>query len=161
MQGNVESIDSLRDLRTAVLKLADSFAELSFDLRTEVTRSIEWITETAPQYWRFQLKLAERELTEALDNLASMQATYGGRDKPPATEAKKRVAKLRQRVVLCNQRLKEIKQLAAEIEREANLMVSTTANLQQQAESELPKAAQRLGGWIDALDKYADNAEKT
>lgn len=159
VQGNVQSIDSLRELRVAVLELAAQFTELSFDLKSEVTRTIDWITVTAPQYWRHQLQLAERQLSEALDNLASMQATYGGRDKPAATEAKKRVTTLRRRVTLCNQRLQEIKRWSTEIERAANLMTTTSANLQQQAESELPKAASRLGAWIKSLDAYADKGE--
>lgn len=157
MQGNVQSIDSLRELRTAVMQLADSFAELSFDLRSEVTRTVEWITVIAPEYWRQQLQLAERRLSEALDNLAAMQATYGGHDKPAATEAKKRVTTLRTRVSLCNQRLQDIKRWSAEIERSANLMTSTCANLQQQAEAELPKGAARLSGWIKSLDAYAES----
>lgn len=161
MQGNVQSIDALRDLQAATLKLADAMAELSFDVRAEVMRALEWICETAPQYWRQQLQLAERQLTEALDNLASMQATYGGRDKPPATEAKKRVAVLRRRVVLCNQKLQDVKRLRAEFERASNLMVATSTNLQQQAESELPKAAARLGDWIQSLDAYVENSNKT
>lgn len=154
MQGNVQSIDALRDLYAALLKLAESFSELSFEVRTEVARAVEWITQTAPQYWRYQLQVAERHLTEAQDNLASMQATYGGRDKPPATEARKRVITMRRRVALCQQRLREIRRINAEIERAANLMVATSSNLQQQAESELPKAAARLGDWIQSLDEY-------
>jgi hypothetical protein len=161
MQGNVQSIDALRELRGATLTLAKSFGDLSFDLTTEVTRSMEWIHEIAPQYWRHQLQLAERRLSEALDNLASMQATVGGRDKPAATEAKKRVRMLKQRVTLCHERFQEIKKWSAEFERASNLMVTTCANLQQQSETELPKAAAKLATWIRALDVYAESSVST
>ena len=158
MQGNVQSIDALRDLRIAVNELALRFGELSFDIRNEAQRALEWTTVEVPRYWRHEFKLAERRLQEAVDNLAAMQATYGGRDKPPATEAKKRIAKLRRRVQFCQQRLAVCKSWAAEMERSVGLLVAATSTLQQQSEADLPVAATKLQGWIDSLDRYVDGA---
>jgi hypothetical protein len=158
MQGNVQSIDALRDLHHAAEKLGAGFGELSFDLKAELQRTDQWINETAPAYWRSQLKLAQQKLSEAQDNLALTQATYGGRDKPAATEAKQRVVNWRRRVATCEQKLKDVKRWASELERSKNTMVTTCSNLQQYAESDLPDAARQLAAWISALDTYTDNA---
>jgi cysteinyl-tRNA synthetase len=155
MQGNVQSIDTIRNLKIGVDEFATALGNVAFDLSSEVTRALQWIQIEAPAYWREQLRLAEQRLSEALDNLASLEQTYGGRDKPAATEAKKRVSVLKKRAQTCQQKLLDIKKWAAEIEHGSNLMSATTANLQQQSESVLPLAEARLEAWIRSLDNYA------
>ena len=158
MQGNVRSIDALRDLRVATLELASRCGDISFDMRSETERAIQWVTQDAPQYWRHQRKLTERGFQEACDSLAAMQATVGGRDKPACTELKKRVRKLRARLQLCDEKLALCKRWAAEIERGASDMVTATTALQQQAETGLPVAAAQLETWIAALDRYTETS---
>lgn len=155
MQGNVQSIEDLEKLHEAILTLSERFSELAFDLRVEIDRALEWVSSEAPLYWKHQLQTAQRKLQEAQENLASLQATLGGRDKPPATEAKKRVQTLINRVKLCEEKLRACKHAANLLQQESNKFQGCITGLQQQAEGELPHAANRLKSWIEALQEYA------
>jgi DNA repair exonuclease SbcCD ATPase subunit len=157
MQGNVQSIDALRSLHLALQELALRFGHLGFDLRTESLRGQEWVSEVMPRYWRVQLQLAERKFQEATDNLAQLQATVGGRDKPQATEARKRVERAKLRLQTCQQKLQACKAWTTEMQRAADRLQGATSALQQASESTLPTAASCLAGWIDALDRYTQN----
>lgn len=161
MQGHVRSIDALRDLRIAILEWASRLNEQTFELRSEAQRALQWAKVEQPRHWRRELALAERRLHEAMDYLAATQATYGGRDRPPATEARRRVADLQQRVRFCQQRAAACRRSAAEIERAVERLAGALAAMQQQSDCELPLAANQLSQWIEALDRYAEIAPPT
>lgn len=158
MQGHVRSIDALRDLRIALLEWAARLNDQTFEIGHEAQRALQWAKVDQPRYWRGEITIAERRLQEARDHLASTQATYGGRDRPPATEARKRVAQLERRVRFCQQRAGACRRWADEIERAVERLAGALAALQQQSDSELPLAANQLSQWIAALDRYAETA---
>lgn len=158
MQGHVRSIDALRDLRVAILQWASRLHEQTFELGSEAQRALQWATVEQPRYWRHEITLAERRLQEARDNLAATQATYGGRDRPPATEARKRVVDLERRVRFCQDRAGSCRRWAAEVERAVERLAGALAAMQQQGDCELPLAANQLNQWIEALDRYTEVA---
>lgn len=161
MQGHVRSIDALRDLRVALLEWAARLSDQTFEIGHEAQRALEWAKVDQPRYWRGEIAIAERRLQEAKDHLASTQATYGGRDKPPATEARKRVVQLEHRVRFCQQRAGACRRWADEIERAVERLAGALAALKQQSDSELPLAAHQLSQWVAALDRYADGTPPT
>lgn len=156
MQGNVRSIAVIRDLNLAVSQLTNRLTEISFDLRGEAQRAIQWVSSEAPQYWRYEQKLASQRLKETEDTLASMKATVGGRDKPVATELEQRVAKIRHRLQLCEEKLQLCKRWHTELLRAADPLLAAASAVQQQAETELPTAANQLDRLIRALEQYAE-----
>jgi hypothetical protein len=158
MQGNVRSITVIRDLNLAVSQLTNRLTEISFDLRGEAQRAIQWVSSEAPQYWRYEQKLASQRLKETEDTLASMKATVGGRDKPVATELEQRVAKIRHRLQLCEEKLQLCKRWHTELLRAADPLLAAASAVQQQAETELPMAANQLDRLIRALEQYAEVA---
>jgi hypothetical protein len=153
---SVRSIAALRELRLATLELAQRLGELGFDLRSESERAMSWIREDAPRYWRTELRLAQRRLSEAEDALAAMQSRARPAERPASSELRQRVAVARRRVDLCEARLRACKTAAIELDRYRERLVVAGMGLQHQAESQLPQAARRLGGWIEALDRYAE-----
>lgn len=156
MQANVRSTDAIRELRTAVLEWASRLDSQVFALRSEARRAVQWATVEQPRYWQHQVTLAERMLQDATDRLAVLQTTYGGRDRPRATEARNRVNELRRRLRFCQERAAACRGWAAEMERAADQLIAATSGLQQQAEAGLPTAAAQLAQWIAALERYAD-----
>ena len=80
-----------------------------------VHRAEAYFSHDRPAYWRRQTRLAERELTEAKDNLAQKRATIRPADRPAATEAAKRVKTAEQRSRECEAKQRQAKALAIEI----------------------------------------------
>lgn len=156
MQANVRSTDAIRELRTATLECASRLDDQILALRSEARRALQWASVEQPQYWRHQVTLAERTLQHAVDRLAVTQTTYGGRDRPRATEARNRVNEMRRRLRFCQERAAACRGWAAEMERAVDQLIAATSGLQQQAEAGLPTAAAQLAQWIEALDRYAD-----
>lgn len=156
MHANIRSIDALRELRTAVLEWGSRLDEQIFTLRGEARRALEWAAVEQPRYWSHQVAVAERGLQDATARLAALQTTYGGRDRPRATEARNRVNELRRRLRFCQERAAACRGWAAELERAVDQLVAATSELQQHAEAGMPTAAAQLAQWIEALDRYAD-----
>ncbi|WP_164104091.1 hypothetical protein [Candidatus Laterigemmans baculatus] len=157
MHAHIRSIDALRELRAAVLEWGSRLDDQIFTLRSEARRALEWAAVEQPRYWSHQVAVAERGLQDATARLAALQTTYGGRDRPRATEARNRVNELRRRLRFCQERAAACRGWAAEMERAVDQLIAATSGLQQHAEAGLPTAAAQLAQWIDALDRYADS----
>lgn len=160
-QGHVRSIDGLRDLQAATLKLAARYDDLAATLRNEQTRAERWITEEAPRYWRAQQRRAEQRLSEAEDTLAALQSTANDQNQAGVSECRQRVIKARERVRLCESKLRVCRTVALELERAGERLHAASARLQHQADTHLPAAGTRLKNWIAALDRYTESTAQS
>ena len=74
-----------------------------------VQRAEAHFSEDRPRYWKQQTHIAERELNEAKDNLAQKRAAARPGDRPPATEASRKVQKIERRLRDCELKQKQAK----------------------------------------------------
>ncbi len=109
-----------------------------------------------PTYWTQQLRLAERKLTEALDNLSRLRGTAGPDNAPAATEAKQRVNQCRRRLSLCETKLRAARAVAAKIDGVSDDLSGPIAQGFQHVQVTLPGAARELAQLIEVLDQYHD-----
>jgi len=152
---DVRSIDSLVRLRHTLISLAGDWTDCVHQIKYAARRIEERFSVEMPAYWRHQAALAERSLTESLDNLSRLQSTAAGVS-PGATEARMRVAKVRRRLVVCQQKEKRARQLALAIEQACHELSGPVAEFSMHAEVNLPAAAEELARLIDHLSRYAE-----
>lgn len=152
---DVRSIDSLVRLRHQLISLADDWTDCLHQIKYAARRIEERFTVELPGYWKHQVGLAERSLSQSLDNLSRLQSTSSG-PTPAATEAQMRVAHARRRLSLCQAKEKRSRQLALAVEQACQDISGPVAEVSMHSEVNLPAAAEELGRMIEHLSRYAE-----
>ena len=124
-----------------------------------VQRAEVYFAQDRPRYWRRQTQLAERELTEARDNLAQKRAAIRPGDRPAATEAAKRVRTCEARLRDCQEKQRLAKAMAIEISQQCDEVLGPLADVVEHCEVLLPTAADELRTLIEHLRTYADQKQ--
>ncbi|TWT98848.1 hypothetical protein [Neorhodopirellula pilleata] len=153
-EADVRSIESLEDLHRAVDHLAERMLLQGYQLQA-ITMNVErHFGQDYPAYWRRQLQIAEREFVEARERLSRKQFALRPGEHHPATEERKQVARWKNRIRLCQQKIEKSRTLAVEMEQQCEKFKGPVAELIELAEVRLPNAAARLGGLIARLRDY-------
>ncbi len=159
-RSNVRNIDSLEDFHAGLIRLSSEWQETAEEIRMLVRRAEAHFSDQLPSYWRQQLQLAERELNEARDNLATKRAAARPGDRPKATEAMQRVRAAEQRLRLCQQKQRDCRTWSLEISRQCDALLGPLADVVEHCEVLLPEAARELRTLIDQLRVYAEQPPK-
>ncbi len=154
-QSNVRNIDSLEVFHGQLIRLSTDWDKTLQEIRGLVNRAEAHFAHDQPAYWRRQSQLAERELTEARDNLAQQQSAARRQDRPAASEAAKRVRVAQQRATDCQSKLRQAKSLSIEISQACDGVLGPLAEVSEHCEVVLPAAARQLRTLIDQLRLYA------
>ena len=109
---------------------------------------------------RQQSRVAERELTEAKDNLSQKQSAARPGDRPAATEAVKRVRLAEQRSRECEAKLRLAKTISIDIGQACDDLLGPLADVTEHCEVVLPTAARHLQSLIDQLRAYAEQSKQ-
>ena len=157
---NVRNIDSLRAFHDVLVRYANDGDLTLQELRMLIGRAEEYFSQSRPAYWRKQLRLAERELTEAQDSLSQKQAATRTQDRPSASEAVKRVRVAQQRVSNCQEKVRAARTIAIEISRQCDGVLGPLAEVTEQCQVVLPGAAAQLRTIIDHLLAYTDQTDQ-
>ncbi len=153
---NVRNIDSLVTFRGGILRLSHDWDKILQEIRLSVQRVEQYFVSEQPRYWRRQTQLAERELAEAKDNLSQKRATVRANDRPPATEAVKRVNNAKRRLEVCRAKVRLSKSIAIEMSKQCDELLGPLADVAEQCEVLLPGAANELKTLIAQLQAYAE-----
>jgi len=148
---DVRSIDSLIRLRQTLISLSGDWADCLHQIKYAARRIAERFSVEMPAYWKHQVAIAER----SLDNLSRLQSTSAGVSLR-AAEARMRVAKVRRRLALCQQKEKRARQLALAVGQACEELNGPVAEVAMHAEVNLPAAAAELARLIDHLSRYAE-----
>lgn len=158
---NVRNIDSLVAFHSGLLKLSNNWEKLVQEIKSTVHRAEEYFAQTQPAYWRHQLQLAERELSEAKDALSQKLASSRPSDRPAATEAKKRVHAAERRQRECQDKQRLARSITIEVSLQCDKLLGPLSDIAEHCEVVLPQAAVELRTLIDQLKAYAEQAEKS
>ena len=157
---NVRSIESLEIFQTSLLRLASDWDKTFQEIRMVIQRADSYFSSDVPAYWRRQRQLADRELSEAKDNLSTKRSAARASDRPAATEAVKRVHMAEKRVRTCDAKQREAKQWALEMSKQCGDLLGPLADAAEHSEVILPAAAKELSTLIDQLKTYAEKGKR-
>lgn len=160
VSSNVRNIDSLDVFHGQLVRLSTDWNKTLEEIRNLVHRAEQHFTHDRPTHWRRQLQLAQRELTEARDNLSSKQASARPQDRPAATEAAKRVQIAQKRARDCQSKVHQAKSLSIEIGQACDAVLGPLAEVTEHCEVVLPTAARQLRSLIDQLRLYSEQSKQ-
>lgn len=159
-RSNVRNIESLEAFHAGLLKLSSQWDRTLQEVRMTVQRAEEYFSQERPAYWRRQLQLAERQLSEAKDRLAEKRAAVRPGDRDPATEVANQVQRTQRRVYECEAKVRQAKAWALEISQRCDELLGPLADVIEHCEVLLPTAADELRTLIDALRRYAEQPRR-
>lgn len=153
---NVQSLDALRDVRLALLAFGERGNSALGDLRSKIDRTMAWLEQDRPLYWRDQ----ERR---AYDGVASARIAYetcrmrtvGGRHSE-CIEEKVAFQRAKVRLEYCQQKVEVVRRWTAEARRQVDEYRGRSGPMHRWIDDELPNVAAMLGRMIEALEAYAD-----
>ena len=161
MSANLRSIEAVHDFRAALIVYVED-ASLALQMMTmELQKSFEWIEHDRPHYWNAQMKRAFDLVaqTRASYETCRMRTVAGHR--PSCLEEKQAHARAKQRLQMCQDQLKAVKQVANKLRQEADEFRGRLANLQTMLEVDLPAAIVRLEKIVTILEQYAGISRPT
>ena len=156
---NVRSIDALDEFRGGLLKLADGWERSTQEIRLIVQRVQTHFCQDLPQYWRRQIQLAERALTEAKDRLSMKQSAARASDRVAATEEKQQVHRCERRLGECQQKERLSRSLAIQVTQQCDKLLGPLSDISEHCESHLPTAATELAALVMHLRNYTQQSD--
>ncbi|MEM6779316.1 MAG: hypothetical protein AAF670_16805 [Planctomycetota bacterium] len=153
---DVRDIDALERLRAALDELSHRLGADGETLRASVRHAQSYFAEDAPRYWRDQVRIAERELTQADQRLRNKRSAARPGDAAPATEEQKQVNRWHARLRLANDKLRACRPAAVRIDQAADKCMGPIIQLIELAGTSLPASVSELTQILDQLGKYRD-----
>lgn len=153
---NVHTVESIKDVRNALIMFQERAMNAMADLRQKVDRTVSWLEQDRPAYWREQEH-------RAYDLLASCRIAYetcrlrtvGGR-KSDCIEEKKAFERAKMRMDYVRHKQEVTKKWMVQAGREANEYRARTGSFQRSLENEVPLMIAQLARMIDAIEAYSE-----
>jgi hypothetical protein len=152
---NIHSIDSLRELRSAMVQFGGNAREAIVMLTLESRKAVQWLLHDRAHYWPEQTRKAQEWVVHARNDLERCQLHYGSDEAPSCFDQKKALEKAKRRLKLCEEKTKAVKKWAHAIREELEDFEGEMGKLSNWLEVDLPRAIAALERMLRALDKYA------
>ncbi len=153
---NVQSVDALRDVRLSLIAFGERASSALGELRSKIDRTLAWLQQDRPMYWREQ----ERR---AYDGVASARIAYetcrmrtvGGRHSE-CIEEKVAFQRAKVRLEFCQHKIEVVLRWTIEAGRQVDEYRGRSGPLKRRIDEEIPNVVAMLSRMIDALEAYAE-----
>lgn len=156
-QARVTDLEVLRLLRSAMLTFEHDARESLEALRLEAQRGVGWL-EQMSRYWPAEVRRASDELQSARIALERCEMELRPEDRRSCYDEKRAVERARQRLRLCEEKVKLVRKWALEVGQQADDFRGDLGRLEHYLDSDVPRAATGLARMLDALAKYASGS---
>jgi hypothetical protein len=157
-RAEVSSVDAIAEFRTALLVYISKVRPLLDDSADEIFRTREWLRVTQRIHWENQVRLRTRELADAQQALFSAELAK----LRPATNAEiMAVQKARRALAAAEDKLRTLKRVAMNFEKEAVPRLKQVENLRSIVATDLQDAVHFLERIVGTLDRYVNASAGT
>jgi hypothetical protein len=152
---HVGSIDAVRYFRAVLNTFAHDAREALISFDTEVARTLDWLLEEMPQYWKNEIRRCEEALQEARIDLERCRNTpLPGGGTPSCMEQKKALDKAKAKLQYAHDKSDATKKWGAVASREASEYSGRSNQLGSVFDAELPQAILVLDRVLRTLESY-------
>jgi hypothetical protein len=157
-QARITSIEALELFRAHLIEFLGRARVALDDATGEIRRTREWLEHDCPRHWLGQIKLAEKHLAQAEQELFSVNLTA-----PGAHHAARKMAvmKARRRLAGAREKLHVAKEWKHRFGPRVESLVNQLNPLEEQIGHNLPKGVHMLTECIKALQDYAGTNHST
>ena len=151
----VQSIDAIRDFRSALQEFCHEARAALVDVDLEVRRSLEWLLEYQPAYWQAELRRREDAVNDAKNELhrARMRTLPGG-ETPACMDERKSLDRAQLRVHEAQEKVQLVREWARREQHEVGEYQGRAAQLNNLIDGTMPRAFSFLEQAIAQLEAY-------
>ncbi len=153
---HVESIDTVRALRVALLRFQEDASDALVSIEQEINRFLDWLEHNQLQYWTYQTRRASEQIGEARTNLERKRVMTVGGESPPCYEEKKVLARAKQRHQLAEEKVAMVRRMRREVDHEVCEVQGRLSALADSLAADVPKAAAMLERVATSLQQYTE-----
>lgn len=151
---NVNSIDALKDFRSAWVRFAEEARNALTDVDFDLRRTVDWLTHDQRLYWQAEIKRANEMLGRAKTELHRKKLGGMGEHKPDTVVEEKHVRQAKDRLELSEDKLEAVRAWIPELQHAVQEYHTQAQPLGDMLEGDLKKALMKLDRMIDALEAY-------
>ena len=152
---SIQSIDCLRDLRSAVAKFIDSVGSALLAADAEVDRTTDWLRRDRPAHWKGQLRKREEAVTQArlaLNRKRSMPTATGA--KRSTVDEEKELSRRRRLLEEAEHKALAVKRWNQQFAKAVMQYRSGVREILALVDTDLPSAMAELHRHLIALERY-------
>ena len=152
----VQSIQAVADFHEYLQNFRRCLKKELESLESELGSISGWILEGACEYWNRERQMAQRNLNEFQQQLSRCLSSVRADEQRPCTEEKKRVARARQRLALCEEKVRMAHSAVGQWETRRQRVRTRVEHCRDLVDSDLSVAGTRLLRHLEALEAYAN-----
>jgi|SRR5688572_26309126 len=158
-RANVDSIETLKNLRRTLVKFAEAANAALGDAESDVARMMTWLETEQLTRWQTQVRQRTDAVTKAKDKLREKQLYKGPTGARQSTVDEEKALKVAiRRLEEAEQKLVAVKKYAHRVGREQHLFRGSVQRFATAVQVDVPNARARLDNMIDKLEQYASMA---
>jgi hypothetical protein len=156
MSANVHSVNAIKDVRNALIKFQERATTAMGDLRQKIDRTVSWLDQDRPNYWRDQERRAYDLVASTRVGLETCRLrTVAGR-RSDCIEEKKAFERAKMRMEYVREKQQAVRKWMVQAGREANEYRARTSTFQRTLEHDVPMMIAQLARMIDAIEGYSE-----
>lgn len=155
-EANVKNIGAIELFAESIASLRNTTRKQADEIRGQFQRVSSWLEKELPDYWKNELRKAEKRWIEAREELMRCESKTRADDERSCSVQRKMLAKATERRQLCEQRVRSLPSLAMQWNQFLQEASTSLRQLDDLSESTLQTAFDRLQGTLETLRKYLE-----
>ncbi|MEZ6058822.1 MAG: hypothetical protein R3C19_00505 [Planctomycetaceae bacterium] len=155
---HVRSLDSVRQFTAAVAMFQEEARLCVSSLEMQLQRILGWLERDRPAFWKREIEVCYRNISEARVRLHQCQMRRHGDFKPTCYEEKKDLERVKKEMEFAQKQIPVVKHWNMAALHEANEYRGRSSQMTQLIERDLPRLLGLLHHAIDRLEAYGDVA---
>ncbi len=157
-RARVESIDSLRDFRIALVEFADSVQRILEGVESENRKVRDWLEHEQPRYWKRQIQVWNQRLGEARSALHRKNLQRSDGFIPDVSQEKEALRIAKNRLEESEQKLASIRRWVPQLQHALSDYHGNTRGLNDFSSNGVERMLAMLDKMIESLEAYVSLA---
>jgi exonuclease VII large subunit len=153
-RANVVSLESIEEVRSALVSFADRVTDALAELESEMRRVLEWLEHDRPAYWKHQVRLSNDQVHEAQQALHRCLMFPVADERPACYEERAALKRAQAKLAYCEEKVQRVRHWQQTVERELFEYQGRISQLVRLVEVEVPGAIGVLTRIIRYLEEY-------
>jgi hypothetical protein len=156
-EARVNSIQAIRDFRAALLSFIHEVNDSLTSVNLESRRSLEWILERQPDFWKNEVRRGQDNVLQAKNDLHRCRSSpLPGGGTPSCMEERKALDRAQQRLKWAEEKVVKTRQWGATLQREVIEYEGRSNQLAALMDGTMPQAVAFLDHALQALEGYLE-----
>ncbi|HEY3393080.1 MAG TPA: hypothetical protein VGK58_10255 [Lacipirellulaceae bacterium] len=153
-QANVQSLEAIEAVRTALVSFVDQVRDALTELQSEMRRVADWLEHDRPRYWTMQIRVASDGVHAAQQALHRCLMFPIAKERPSCYEERAALKKAQARLAYCEEKAERVRHWQRVVQHELFEYEGRISQLVRVVEEDVPRAMGVLGKVLRRLEEY-------